>query len=458
MSQAPSVTPHPPTDNAKSRTVPPGPKPKLLLGHSPWTGDDPLRTLTNWAREYGDVVYFRRFHYHVYFLNRPDLIEQVLVTDQRNFIKGRGLQANRRLFGNGLLTSEGDYWFRQRRLMQPAFHRERIAAYGKAMVASAARMIETWRDGECRDVHEDMMRLALEIVAKTLFSTEVEADVERVGATLSVLMKENRSARILLPFFRMLPTPGNLRYRTAVHQLDEIIYRIIREHRARDRDTGDLLSMLLRARDEDGRRMTDTQLRDEAMTLFLAGHETTALALSWTWYLLARYPDVERKLQTELREVLGGRAPAVDDLPRLPYTERVIKESMRLYSPAYVIARIALSDCDISGYHVPRGASLVMSQWVMHRDPRYWDDPERFNPDRWTPEFEARLPRFVYFPFGGGPRVCIGASFALMEAALLLATIAQRFTLTLVPEHPVEPFPSITLRPKNGIKVVLSAR
>lgn len=458
MSQAPSVSPRPPTDPPKPRGVPPGPKPKLLLGHSPWTGDDPLRTLTSWAREYGDIVYFRRFHYHVYFFNRPDLIEQVLVTDSRNFTKGRGLQANRRLFGNGLLTSEGDYWFRQRRLMQPAFHRERIAAYGKAMVASTVRMLETWRDGERRDVHEDMMRLALEIVAQTLFSTQVEADVERVGAMLSVLMKENRSARILLPFFRMLPTPGNLRYRTAVHQLDEIVYRIIREHRARGRDTGDLLSMLLRARDEDGRQMTDTQLRDEAMTLFLAGHETTALALSWTWYLLARNPDVEQKLQAELQEVLGGRAPAVEDLPRLPYTERVIRESMRLYPPAYVIARLAVNDCEIAGYRVPHGASLVMSQWVTHRDPRFWDEPERFNPDRWTPEFEKRLPRFAYFPFGGGPRVCIGASFALMEAALLLATIAPRFTLTLVPDHPVEPFPSITLRPKNGIKVVVSAR
>jgi len=458
MSQAPSVSPRPPADHPQSRSVPPGPKPRLLLGHSPWTGDDPLRTLTHWAREYGDVVYFRRFHYHVYFLNRPDLIEQVLVTDPRNFIKGRGLQANRRLFGNGLLTSEGDYWFGQRRLMQPAFHRERIAAYGKAMVASTTRMLETWRDGERRDVHEDMMRLALEIVAQTLFSTEVEADVERVGAMLKVLMKENRSARILLPFFRMLPTPGNLRYRIAVHQLDEIVYRIIREHRARGRDTGDLLSILLRARDEDGRQMTDTQLRDEAMTLFLAGHETTALALSWTWYLLAQNPDVEHKLEAELRGVLEGRAPEVEDLPRLPYTERVIKESMRLYPPAYVIARIAASDCEIGGYRVPRGASLVMSQWVTHRDPRYWDEPERFNPDRWTPEFEKRLPRFAYFPFGGGPRVCIGASFALMEAALLLATIAPRFRLALADDHPVEPFPSITLRPKDGIKVVVSVR
>jgi cytochrome P450 len=458
MSQAPSVTPRPPTENPKSRSFPPGPKPKLLLGHSPWTGDDPLRTLTSWAREYGDVVYFRRFHYHVYFLNRPDLIEQVLVTDQRNFIKGRGLQANRRLFGNGLLTSEGDYWFRQRRLMQPAFHRERIAAYGRAMVAAAARMLGTWHDGEQRDVHEDMMRLALEIVATTLFSTEVEADVDRVGATLHVLMKQNRSARILLPFFRMLPTPGNLRYRAAVHQLDEIVYRIIRERRSSGRDTGDLLSMLLRARDEDGRQMTDTQLRDETMTLFLAGHETTALALSWTWYLLARYPEVESKLQAELREGLGGRVPTVEDLARLPYTERVVKESMRLYPPAYVIARIAVTDCEIGGYRLPHGASLVMSQWVTHRDPRYWDDPECFNPDRWTPEFEKRLPRFAYFPFGGGPRVCIGASFALMEATLLLATIAQKFKLALADDHSVEPFPSITLRPRNGIKVVLSAR
>ncbi len=324
------------------RRLPPGPKDRFLIGNFPLASREPLKLLESWARQYGDIFYYRLFHLPVYFLNHPDYLEYVLVTNSGNFIKGRGLQGNRLVFGNGLLTSEGDFWLRQRR--------------------------------------------------------------------------------------------------------------------AASREGSDLLSLLLHAQDEDGSRMTDQQLRDEALTLFLAGHETTAIALSWIWCLLAQHSEVEQKLLAELGQVLGGRTPTAADLPGLPYTEMVVKESLRLYPPAYAMARIALHECEIGGYRVPPGASVVMSQWVMHRDPRYYDEPERFNPDRWANGLEKRLPKFAYFPFGGGPRQCIGNSFAMMEAMLLLATVAQKFRLRLAPGHPVAPFPSITLRPKHGIKVLLSKR
>lgn len=442
----------------KPRRFPPGPPDHFLIGNFPLASRDPLKLLTDWARQYGDIFYYRIFRLPVYFLNHPDHIEEVLVANSQNFIKGRALQANRRVFGKGLLTSEGDLWLRQRRLTQPAFHREKLSAYGETVVTVAARMLSTWRGGEVRDVHQEMMRLTLEIVAKVLFGADIRDEAEAIGSALEVLMKQNSRGRMLFPILRSLPTLGNLRYQRAVRRLDNIIYGIIRQRRSSDHPTSDLLSLLLHARDEDGSRMTDHQLRDEVMTLLLAGHETTALSLSWTWYLLGQFPKSEQKLHEELRQVLGGRAPSVLDLPCLPYTEMVIKESLRLYPPAYAIARIALRECEIGGYCVPRGASVVMSQWVMHRDPRYFDKPEEFNPDRWADGLAHRLPKFAYFPFGGGPRQCIGMSFALVEATLLLAAIAQRFRLTLVPNFPVTPFPSITLRPKHGMQMVLSKR
>lgn len=441
-----------------TRNLPPGPPNRFPFGNFPFGGRDPLRTLTSWAREYGDIFHYRAFFFHVYFLNHPDDIEDVLVRHNRNFVKGRGLQGNRRLFGNGLLTSEGDFWLRQRRLSQPAFHRERIASYARIMTSYTERMLAGWHAGETRDVHRDMMRLTLEIVAKALFDADVTAVVDRVGESLQTIMQQNSRGQMLLPLLRQLPTPGNLRYRRAVAKLDGIVYNIIRERRQSGRDAGDLLSMLLGARDEDGSRMTDRQLRDEAITLMLAGHETTAIALSWTWYLLSQYPEVEQKLLMELCEVLDGRAPEFADLPRLVYTEKVVREAMRLYPPAYAMARIALQDCEIRGYRIPAGASVVFSQWIVHRDARFYDQPERFLPERWTDEFARRLPKFAYFPFGGGPRICIGASFAQMEAVLLLATMAQKFKLSLVPEQSLDFLPAITLRPRHGIRFVLSRR
>jgi cytochrome P450 len=396
---------------------------------------------------------------NVYLLNHPDLIESVLVTDHHNFIKGRTLRAGRILLGDGLLTSEGESWRRQRRLMQPTFHRERIAVYGEAIVSSARQMLVAWHPGETRDVHQEMVRLTLSIVAQTLFGVQVGAEADEVSDALQVFLEQFRKqvdTGLLIPDW--LPTLGNLRLRTAIRQLEAIIYRLIRARRADREERNDLLATLLRAQDENGRQMTDRQLRDEVMTQFLAGHETTAVALTWAWYLLAQNPDVENKLMVELEAVLGGRPPTVADLPSLPYAEQVINESLRLYPPVWAFARMAVRDCEIGEYPVRAGTSVAMSQWVMHRDARYFDRPDEFIPDRWTDEFIKQLPKFAYFPFSGGPRVCIGSSFAMMEAVLLLATMAQRFHFSLVPGYSVELWPTITLHPKNGMPMVLTQR
>ncbi|PYU04503.1 MAG: cytochrome P450 [Acidobacteria bacterium] len=441
-----------------SEKLPPGPVSRWWSGFFRQYSRDPLGYLTFLFRTYGDVVGLRYFRYRVTFISHPKDIEEVLVNQAKKFAKGRILRANKRLFGNGLLTSEGEFWLRQRRLAQPAFHRARVASYAETMVRYAERMLEAWRDGEERDIHQEMMRLTLQIVAKTLFDADVENDAREVGRALQVVMDLNSNFRRLVMTPPWLPTRHNVRAFFAVRRLNKIIYRIIAERRASGRDTGDLLSMLLAAQDEDGSQMTDQQLRDEVITLFLAGHETTAIALSWTCWLLAQHPRAEAKLQSELNAVLGGRAPNVADLPRLSYLDRVLTESMRLYPPAWGMARLALDDVEIGGYHIPKGSGVSLAQWVVHRDPRWYDNPEEFRPERWENDLVKRLPRFAYFPFGGGPRMCIGNNFALMEAALLLGTIAQRFRLRIVPGHPVVPLPSITLRPRYGIRMTLEAR
>jgi cytochrome P450 len=434
-----------------------------LLGVSPFRSRDPLGMVTDWARTYGDIFHYRLLHFHVYFVNSPELVEQVLVTQNRKFEKGRALQANRELLGNGLLISEGETWQRQRRLMQPAFHRERIAGYGRTMVASTESALATWRDGETRDIHKEMMSLTLDIAARTLFNVEISSVSDRIAKALEAILIVSARPTRILAMVRKFPSRAERNYRRAVRDLDEIVYGIIRERRAalsKGAASGaqDLLGMLLAAQDEDGSGMSDKQVRDETLTLLLAGHETTAIALSWAWYLLSQNPEAERKLHAELDSVLAGRAPAVEDLPRLPYTERVIKEAMRLYPPAYIILRLAVEDCEIGGYKIPRGSSVGTSSWVVQRYARFFPDPEKFLPDRWTEEFQRALPRFAYFPFGGGPRVCIGAQFAMMEAALVLAAVAQCYSLALVPSHPVETSPSITLRPRYGLRMTLHHR
>ena len=422
---------------------------------------DSLGFIERAQRDYGDIVWMRFLYVPALFLYHPNEIEYVLATNPKNFIKSMSLRSNffQRLVGNGLLTSQGEEWKRQRRLSSPAFHRERIATYGDTMVDFTKRLAANWQDGEVRDIHPDMMRLTLEIVVRCLFSADVSSDVDEVGATLKELVKPFASQATLKWILNnRLPTPYHFHFHALARKIDKVVYRIIAERRASGRDEGDLLSMLLAARDEDGSQMTDRQLRDEVMTLFLAGHETTALTLAWSWYLIGTHPEVEKKFHAELDEVLGGRDASMADLPRLTYTEQIAKECMRLYPPAYGLGREAIDDCEIGGYHVPAGTQVFMFQWSTQRDPRFYDRPDEFIPERWTPDFVDQLPKYAYFPFGGGPRACIGASFAMMEIILVLATIGQRFRLDLVKDHPVTIFPAMSLRPKEGIKIVVKNR
>ncbi len=443
---------------ATRRKFPDGPSEGLKRWSFGPLNNNPLEYFTKIAREYGDVAGLRVLNFKTIFINHPGLIEEVLVTNARKYSKGKVLRANRHVFGEGLLTSEGDFWLRQRRLAQPAFHRARIASYAATMVEYTQRLVDGWRDGEERDVHREMMRLTLQIVGKTLFDADVERDAQEVGKSLELLLEIGANFRRAIFVPHWLPTPANLRVKREVAQIENILYRIIAERRASGRDAGDLLSMLLHAQDEDGSRMTDRQLRDETITLFLAGHETTASTLSWTWWLLAQNPAVEAKLHAELDAILGDRAPALDDLPKLPYAGHVITESLRLYPAAWGLARLVVEDHEIAGYPVTKGMGVAMAQWVVHRDARWYDAPEEFRPERWNDDLLKRLPRFAYFPFGGGARQCIGNTFALMEATLILATIARKFRLRLVANHPVVPLASITLRPRHGVRVSLESR
>jgi cytochrome P450 len=440
--------------------LPPGPRGHLLLGSLPEFRRDVLGYLSAWARQYGDVVPIRLPRRRLVMLSHPDLIEDVLTAHARRTTKTALLNMLRPILGDGLLLSEGDTWLRQRRLIQPAFHRQRIAAYGDVMAGYAERAMQEWKDGQTRDVHADMMAVTQAIVAKTLFDADVSDTAWDVGQALHVLTEDfSRRRTRLFELPGWIPTPARRRYRAAVEQLDRIVYDIIAARRRSGEDRGDLLSILLAARDaDDGSRMTDQQVRDEIMTLFLAGHETTAVSLSWTWYLLAQHPAVEAQLVDEVRRVLAGRLPTVADLPRLRYTEMVVTESMRLYPPAFMVTRRVVEPFEVGGHRMAPDTTLVMSQWVVQRDQRWFEAPEAFRPERWENDLAKRLPRYAYFPFGGGPRLCIGNTFATMEATLLLATIAQRFRFTLAPRASVTPLLSVTLRPAHGIPMILSAR
>ncbi len=437
---------------------PPGPPNRLLSVLFGSMQQNPLEYFTVMARKYGDVSGMRIGNFRSLFINHPDLIEDVLVNNAKKYHKGRILQANKYLFGEGLLTSEGDFWLRQRRLSQPAFHRARVSAYAATMAEYAEQMLATWHSGEERDIHEEMMQLALRIVGKTLFDADVTRDAKEVGETLDILLQiaANFGRTILVPLW--VPTPGNIRAKLGIKRLERVIYRIIAERRASGHDTGDLLSILLQAQDEDGSHMNDRQLRDETITLFLAGHETTANTLSWTWWLLAQNPTVEKKFHEELDGILGGRVPSLDDLPKLTYLSHVLTESLRLYPTAWGMARLAAEEHEIAGYAVPVGYGVAFAQWVVQRDARWFDAPLEFRPERWENGLAKQLPRFAYFPFGGGPRQCIGNTFALMEAGVVLATVGQKYRFALVPGHRVTPLASITLRPRDGIRVVLEQR
>lgn len=438
-----------------------GPKGSWLTGSLTDFGQDPLGFLEKCVRDYGDFVPLQFLHQHIYLLNDPADIEDVLTTQARNFRKTFGYRSPvmRRIFGAGLVTSEGEHWVRQRRLAQPAFHRDRIATYAKSIVGFTEEMIATWKDGETRDVHYEMMQMTVRVVTKTLFNSAVSPELNEVIASSSVVMERFTTQwKWYRAIFGLLPSVMSWRFSRGMRRLDDFIYRLIRERRASGEDAGDLLSMLLQARHEDGSGMSDQQLRDELTTLMVAGMDTTALALSWAFYLLSQNPESVALLHEELKRVLDGRAPDFADLPQLSYTEMVIKETMRLYPAVWIVGREALQDCKIGDRNVKAGASLFMSQWLKHRDPRYFKDAEKFLPNRWREEEMKQLPKYAYFPFGGGPRICIGNSFAMMEAVLALATISQKFQLTASPGYRVSPWPAITLYPKGGVHLKAVSR
>lgn len=436
-----------------------GPPDGILQGHLPAFSRDPLGFLIDAARGPEPVVRLRFGRTRACLLTEPALIEEVLVGQRHHFVKSAALRAQRDLLGNGLLTNEGESWLAQRRLAQPAFHRERIAAYGAAMVAHTERVLAGWAEGEAREVQSEMKRLTAGIAARTLFGAEIASEIEALGAAIEATMARyagRRGLARLLPHW--VPTAAHRSSRAGVRRFDALVRDLVRQRRAAGEDRGDLLSMLLHARDEAGGGMSDRQLRDELVTLFVGGFDTPSLALSWAWYLLACHPEVEARLAAEVGDALDNRAPRAADLPRLRYVEAVVKEAMRLYPPAWLISREATADVAIGGHVLRSGSLILMSPWVMHRHLRYFDAPDVFRPERWLDGSLGVLPRCAYFPFGAGPRVCIGASFAMMEAVLVLATVAQRFRFTLDSTVPLTPWPTMTLRPRGEMMATLRRR
>jgi cytochrome P450 len=468
--------------------LPPSPPGHRLLGHLPEFRRDMLGFFTRCAREYGDVVAMHLGPRLVHLASHPDFVEQVLVTENKQFGKSYVFELLRPMLGNGLVNSEGEFWLRQRRLMQPAFNKSSVNNYAGTIVAHTQRLLDQWSDGRRTDLHHEMSRLTLGIVGAALMDMDLTEVSNEIAAPLESAMRDfSRRFESAWHFPVWVPTPANRRAKRNVRQLDAVVNRIISQRRASGGDRGDLLSQLIAARDEvDQTGMTDRQLRDEVMTLFLAGHETTANALLWIWYLLAQHPEVERKLLAEVSAVAGNRWPELGDVPRLTYTEAVVKESMRLFPPVFAFSRRVLADAQIGGFHLPAGSAVIMSQWVIHRDPRWFKQPDRFLPERWLPEslspggkgqgegealrpnqnagsqktpgLQSTRPPYAYFPFGGGPRICIGNSFAMLELILVVAAITPRCRFELIEPDKVRPWPSVTLRSNNGIPAIIHSR
>lgn len=429
---------------------------------------DPLKTLTNIANTYGNICHFKFGRQHIYLVNDPNYIEDILIRNYKNFIKTRGLQVAKRLLGEGLVTSEGEYHDRQRRIIQPTFHPNRIKGYGDVITSHAIRMCERWKEGTTLDIHKEMMHVTLEIISTAVLGSDIKPEEDEVGVALQTCLEYFN--RLQMPFGELIEKIPilhiNKGYQSAKRKLDSIVRNMIKEHRDKESvyHQQDLLYTLLQAQDTEAGigRMTDLQLKDEVMTIFLAGHETTSNALTWTFYLLSQNPTVDDRLYAELCSVLGDkntkRVPTVEDIPNLVYTEKVFRESMRLYPPAWTIGRKCVNDYKVGKYTIPAGSIILMSQYVMHHDSRYFSDPDLFYPDRWTKEAMLHLPRFSYFPFGGGIRGCVGESFAWMEGVLLLATISREWRLHHDVSHKVGLKPLITLRPKYGMRMRLERR
>ena len=440
--------------------LPPSLRTDLIGGHFRSFRKDATGFLERLSK-LGDVTSFRLGPQQAYFLNDPELIRDLLVVNAHKFKKGRALQRAKTLLGEGLLTSEGEFHLRQRRMIQPAFHRAQIADYSRSMVEFAEETSDNWRDRETLDIDREMMHLTLRIVGKTLFSANVEDDADAVGKAMTSMTTLFNF--LLLPFsewLQKLPLPHSKRFKSARGTLDSVIYAIINDRRRSGENKGDLLSMLLNAQDEDdGSVMTDEQVRDEALTLFLAGHETTANLLTFTWYVLSQNPDAEAKLHEEIDRVLNGRSPTFEDISKLTYCEHVIAESMRLYPPAWAIGRLATEDHEFGGFPVAKGSLILISPYITHRDKRFWSEPEVFRPERWEMQsVKVAGQRYIYFPFGGGIRRCIGEGFAWTEGILLLATLAGKWKLELDPGQKIALQPMITLRPKYGMRMKIRSR
>lgn len=440
--------------------LPPSLRTDLIGGHFRSFRKDATGFLERLSK-LGDVTSFRLGPQQAYFLNDPELIRDLLVVNAHKFKKGRALQRAKTLLGEGLLTSEGEFHLRQRRMIQPAFHRAQIADYSRSMVELAEETSDNWRDRETLDIDREMMHLTLRIVGKTLFSANVEDDADAVGKAMTSMTTLFNF--LLLPFsewLQKLPLPHSKRFKSARGTLDSVIYAIINDRRRSGENKGDLLSMLLNAQDEDdGSVMTDEQVRDEALTLFLAGHETTANLLTFTWYVLSQNPDAEAKLHEEIDRVLNGRSPTFEDISKLTYCEHVIAESMRLYPPAWAIGRLATEDHEFGGFPVAKGSLILISPYITHRDKRFWSEPEVFRPERWEMQsVKVAGQRYIYFPFGGGIRRCIGEGFAWTEGILLLATLAGKWKLELDPGQKIALQPMITLRPKYGMRMKIRSR
>lgn len=431
-----------------------GPRGHWLWGCLPSMRHDILGFFARTQRAFGDAAYFRIANRRALLLSHPADIEQVLVAENRQFIKNFGLSFFLQpLLGNGLLLNEGESWLRQRRLIQPAFSRQRIDNYASVMVDMTERLGDRWQEGERRDIGMDMLELTMAIAGKTLLDVDVGGRYVEVAQLLERVMYgflDRFNNPLTFPMW--VPTPAHRRLNRAIRQLDAILLGLIEERRQSGVDRGDFLSLLINARDEDdGMAMSDRQLRDEVVTMFLAGHETTANALTWTWFLLGQHPQIQQQLHDEVRGVIGGRKARAADAAKLPLCERVVREGMRLYPPAYVVGRRPMADTEVAGHAMKKGVNVLMSQWVVHRDPRWYDRPEEFDPSRWEGDWQSRIPKYAYFPFGGGPRICIGNTFAMLESILVLATIIQRYEVLPITEPPVAMQPAVTLRPGEPI-------
>lgn len=439
---------------------PPGPPTDFVGGHLLSMRRDSLGFFTSNMHQYGGLVHLKFRKYDAYQVNDPDLVQQVVTTQHRIWHKSVVYKNTLGDYlGDGLLISDGDFWKRQRRLMQPAFHTKRISAYAETMVENTRHMLDTWQTGEQRDIAHDMMELTLWIVGKTLFDVDLRHEQSMIAEALENLLHDvSTESRRVVPIPEWIPTPLKHRKQHTIELLNKVVMPIITERRKNLHDTGDLLSMLLLAEDEDGSKMSDKHVRDEALTLVLAGHETTANALTWTLYLLSQHPEIEAKLQAEVDNVLGNSAATLDDLKHLTYTEMVLKEGMRLYPPAWSFSRQAIEDTQLGDYHIKAKRMAVIIPYAIHRNEEYFPDPERFDPERFNADNEHTIPRYAYLPFGGGPRICIGNAFAMMEAKLILSAIVQRYQLRLAAGHQVVPEPLLTLRPKYGMAMDVQTR